>query len=70
MRNRNQSAKFIVIAVVCFLIGVGTGLLCYHNFYRPEIILSMKIEPTVEMVEDVIYYENGIQQIIDIESED
>jgi len=70
MKSKNWTPKFIALAVICFLVGVGTGLLGYHYFVKPEIILSMKIEQTMAMVEKVIYYEDTEQKVIGLKSED
>ena len=56
-----------------FLIGVGIGLIGYHYFFKPEVTpsngQSTKIEPTKEMVEKIVFYEDGKQEIIDPKSE-
>jgi len=53
------------------LIGTGIG---YHYFLKPEITSSnwesAKIEPTKEMVEKIVFYEDGKQEIINLKSED
>lgn len=50
-RSKNWTPKFIALAVVCFLI--GTGLLGYHYFLKPEVgpsdRQSVKAVPTKEL---------------------
>ncbi len=62
MENKNWT-KFIVLAIVCVLVGVGIGLLGYHYFFKPQPAVyegitqnhtptnwqSTKIEPTKEV---------------------
>ena len=84
MENKNWTSKFIVLAIACFLVGVGVGLLGYHYFFKPQLAVYggltqgntsinwqfTKIEPTKEMVEKIVLYEDGKQEIIDLKSED
>ncbi|MHC1584627.1 MAG: hypothetical protein ACXQTM_08430, partial [Methanosarcinales archaeon] len=88
MKTKNWTPKFIVLAIVCFLVGVGIGLIGYHYFSQTTIGSTMavyedltqgntstnwqitKIEPTKEMVEKIVFYEDGKQEIIDLKSED
>jgi len=74
MKNKNWTPKFITLVVVCLVMGVGIGMLGYHYFFKQEIIpkdwQSTKIEPTKEMVESIVFYEDGKQEIIDPKSED
>jgi len=84
MKNKNWTPKFIALAIVCFLVGVGIGLIGYHYFLKPELPVyegltqgntstnwqSTKIEPTEEMVEKIVFYENGEQEIVDPKSEE
>ena len=84
MKNKNWTPKFIALAIVCFLVGVGIGLVGYHYFLKPELPVyegltqgntstnwqSTKIEPTKEMVEKIVFYENGEQEIVDPKSEE
>jgi hypothetical protein len=77
MKNKNWTPKFIALAVVCLLVGVGIGLAGYHYFLKPQLAVYdeltqnhtttnvMKTEPTKEMVENVVFYEDNKQQIID-----
>jgi len=79
-----KTPKFIVLAIVCFLVGVGIGLIGYHYFFKPQPAVYegltqgntstnwqfTKIEPTKEMVEKIVFYENGNQEIIDPKSEE
>jgi len=66
--------------IVGLLIGAGIG---YHYFFKPQLAVyegltqgntstnwqSTKMEPTKEMVESIVFYENGKQEIIDLKSE-
>ncbi len=66
------------------MIGVGAGSLGYHYFLKPQLAVyevltqgntstnwqSTKIEPTQKMVEKIVFYENGEQEIIDPKSEE
>jgi len=77
MKNKNWTPKFIALAVVCLLIGAGIGLLGYHYLVESKFMSavpsnwqSTKIEPTKEMVESIVFYEDGKQEIIDLKSED
>ena len=71
MENKKWTSKSIVLAVVCFLVGVGIGLIGYHYFLKPHTQGNItKIEPTKEMVEKIVLYENGKQEIIDPKSEE
>jgi len=69
-----KNKKWTALAVICFLIGVGIGLIGYHYFFKPEVTpsngQSTKIEPTKEMVEKIVFYEDGKQEIIDLKSEE
>ena len=76
MENKKWTSKSIVLAVVCFLVGVGIGLIGYHYFLKPQLTVYegltqgntstnwqiTKIEPTKEMVEKIVFYENGKQE--------
>jgi hypothetical protein len=57
------------LTVVCFLVGAGIALSGCHLFYKQDVIPDTEIDKTIEMVEKVIYYENGEQRIIDTKSE-
>lgn len=76
MKNKKWTLKFIVLAVVCFLVGVGIGLIGYLYFLKPQVYEGLtqgnitKIEPTKEMVEKIVFYENGKQEVIDPKSEE
>ena len=71
MENKKWTSKSIVLAVVCFLVGVGIGLIGYHYFLKPHTQGNItKIEPTKEMVEKIVFYENGKQEVIDPKSEE
>ena len=84
MKNEKWTPKFIVLAIVCFLVGIGIGLIGYHYFLRPQLAVHegltqgntsinwqiTKIEPTKEMVEKIMFYINGKQEIIDLKSEE
>ncbi|MCW7078656.1 MAG: hypothetical protein OCU22_05980 [Canidatus Methanoxibalbensis ujae] len=84
MKTKNWTPRFIALSIVCFLVGVGIGLLGYHYFLKPQLAVYegltqgntstnwqiTKIEPTKEMVEKIVFYENGKQEIIDLKSED
>ena len=64
------------------MVGVGIGLLGYHYFFKPQLAVYegltqgntstnwqfTKIEPTKEMVEKIVFYEDGKQEIIDPKS--
>ena len=39
-KNKNWTSKFILLAVVSLLIGVGIGLVGYHYIFKPEIAPS------------------------------
>ena len=69
MKSRSRPLKYIALAVICVLVGVGIGLLCYNLFSKPQVIPYIQKEPTIEMVENVIYYENGEHKVIDTKSE-
>ncbi|MCD6247549.1 MAG: hypothetical protein J7J87_03935 [Candidatus Diapherotrites archaeon] len=81
-KNKDRTPQFIVLAVICLLVGVAIGLIGYHYFFKPQLAVYeeltqnhtttnvMKIEPTKEMVEKIVFYENGKQEIIDIKSGD
>ena len=74
MKIRNKNSQFMALAVTCLLIGVGIGLASYHYFFKPEATTSnwqsTKIEPTKEMVEKIVLYEDGEQEILDLKSEE
>ena len=77
MKNKDKTPKFIALAVVCLLVGAGIGLVSYHYFLKPQLAVYeeltqnhtttnvMKIEPTKEMVERIVLYEDGPQEVID-----
>jgi len=81
MKMKNK--KWTALAVICLLIGVGIGLIGYHYFLKPQLAVYegltqgntstnwqiTKIEPTKEMVEKIVFYEDGKQEIIDPKSE-
>jgi len=67
IKNKKLDQKSIALVVVCFLVGVGIGLIGYHYFFKPQLAVY---EPTKEMVEKIIFYENGKQEIIDLKSEE
>jgi len=83
-KTKNWTPKFIVLAIVCLLVGVGIGLLGCHCFFKPQLAVYegltqgntstnwqfTKIEPTKEMVEKIVFYEDGKQEIVDTKSED
>lgn len=72
MKIKNWTPKFIALVIVCLVIGVGIGLLGYHYFLKPVTPSdwqSTKIEPTKEMVEKIVLFENGKKEVIDPESE-
>jgi len=83
MKNKKWTPKFIVLAIVCFSVGAGIGLLGYHYFLKPQLAVYegltqgntstnwqiTKIGPTKGMVEKIVFYENGKQEIIDPKSE-
>ena len=35
MKMKNK--KWTALAVICFLIGVGIGLIGYHHFFKPQL---------------------------------
>lgn len=75
MKNKALTPKFIaLLAIGCSLLGVGGGMLGCHHFFKPEVAPGnwqpTKIEPTQEMVENIILYENGEQEVINPKSED
>jgi len=77
MKTKNRTPKIIALAVFCLLIGAGIGLLGYHYLVESKFMSavpsnwqSTKIEPTKELVEKIVFYEDGKQEIIDPKSED
>ena len=36
MRNKKWTPNFIVLAIVCFQVGVGIGLIGHHYFLKPQ----------------------------------
>jgi len=82
VKNKDQTPQFIVLAVICLLIGVAMGLIGHHYFLKPQSAVYegltqnhtttnvVKIEPTREMVEKIVFYEDGEQEIIGIKSGD
>jgi len=83
-KTKNWTPKFIALAVVCLLIGVGIGLLGYHYFLKPQSAVyeeltqgntstnwqSTKVESTKEMVEEIVLLGNGKKEPIDPKSEE
>ena len=85
---KKWAPKFLALATVCFLVGVGIGSIGYHYFSQTSIGSTMavyggftqgntstnwqstKMEPTKEMVEKIVFYEGGKQEIIDSKSEE
>jgi len=37
MKNKNKTPKFVALVVICFLIGIGIGLIGYHYFLKPQL---------------------------------
>ena len=84
MKTKNRSPKFIALAVVCLLIGVGIGLVSYHYFLKPQSAVYegltqghtsthfqiTKVGPTKEMIEKIVLLGNGKKEPIDPESEE
>ena len=64
---KNWTVKFIALYIVFFLIGWGMCSLSHNYFFKQE---SSKIEPTKEMVEKIILYEDNKQETINLKSED
>jgi len=50
MKNKKWTPKSIVLAIVCFLVGVGSGLIGYHYILKPHLTEG---EPKVEQEEIV-----------------
>ena len=84
MGNKNWTPK-LVLATACLLVGIGIGLLAHHYFFKPQLAVYegltqgntstinwqfTKTEPTKEMVERIVLYEDGKQEIIDLKSEE
>ena len=83
-KTKNWTPKFIALAVVCLVVGVSTGLLGYHYFLKPQSAVyegltqgntstnwqSTKVEPTKEMVEEIVLLGNGKKEPIDPKSEE
>jgi len=69
MKMRRCPPKSINLAVICFLISTGIVLPGCHLFSKQDAISDTEIEKTTEMVENVIYYENGEHKVIDTKSE-
>ncbi|RLG21947.1 hypothetical protein DRN74_00870 [Candidatus Micrarchaeota archaeon] len=69
------TSKLILAVSLCIIVGllIGAGI-GYHYFFKLEATpsngQSTKIEPTKEMVEKIVFYEKGKQEIIDLKSED
>jgi len=68
------TSKLTLTVSLCVIVGllIGAGI-SYHCFSKPEVTPSWestKIEPTKEMVEKIVFYENSKQEIIDPKSED
>jgi len=83
-KTKNWTPKFIALAVVCLVVGVSTGLLGYLYFIKPQSAVyegltqgntstnwqSSKVEPTKEMVEEIVLLGNGKKEPIDPKSEE
>ncbi len=83
-KTRNWTPKFIALAVICLLVGAGIGLVSYHYFLKPQSAVyealtqgntstnwqSTKVEPTKEMVEEIVLLGNGKKEPIDPKSEE
>ena len=83
-KTRNWTPKFIALAIVCLLVGAGIGLVSYHYFLKPQSAVyealtqgntstnwqSTKVEPTKEMVEEIVLLGNGKKEPIDPKSEE
>jgi len=67
--DSKRNLKIVSLIIVCFLTGVLTGFLSYHYLFKTE-IGQAKLEPTKEMIEKLIFYDKGEQQIIDPESQE
>ncbi len=61
--------KSTVLAITCFLISIGIIVSSCRPLYEHDVIPNAEIAKTIEMVEKVIYCENGVQEIIDMKSE-
>lgn len=76
MKNKMDCTvkRIVLLAIACSLVGVGVGFLGCHYTLKPEVTptdwQSTKIEPTQEMVEKVIFYQNGGQEVINPKSEE
>lgn len=66
-----RSFIIVSLAVLCFVVGVVTGLFSYDYFFSPDIDeevepdVGVKIRPTEEMVEKVVLYDEGEEQVFD-----
>ncbi len=69
MRSRKWLLICVVTGLVFLLLGGGLGWLGYQKFQTPKDILSARAEVTASMADKVIYYDNGKQIVIDMESE-
>ena len=83
-KTRNWTPKFIALAVICLVVGIGIGLLGYHYLLKPQSAVyegltqgntstnwqSTKVESTKEMVEEIVLLENGKKEPIDPKSEE
>jgi len=67
IKNKNWTVKFIAVFTISFLIGWGICSLGHNYFFEQE---SSKIEPTKEMVEKIIFYEDNKQETINLKNED
>lgn len=75
MKTKKRIPKLLqfqfTLAIICILVGIGIGLISYPYFFKPKANWqSTKIEPTQEMVESIVFYKDGKQEIINPKSED
>lgn len=75
MQNKNWKPTIIALITICLLGGAGISLLGYHYFSKPKPAIppsdwQSKIKPTKEMVEKIVFYENGKQSVVDLKSQD
>ena len=61
--------KSIILAVICFVFSISTIISGCRTLYERDVIPDEEIAETIEMVDRVVYYENGEQKIIDTKSE-
>ena len=64
-KNKDKTPKFIALAVVCLLVGVGIGLVSYHYLFKSDLAIFQGMKLPEENPAKLIYPNDVINTIFD-----